>query len=322
MLPCRGPLVPAKVGPKCGLWPAPQGGVQTGGHSRRFLRHLWVLLSAAVLAFLVTQPGTLAGMSPLTANHLAAIQIDAVIQKPATAPLMASRPAQTVVMQSGEDVSALASKYGSTTAAIRWANDITGGNEPAAGTSLLLPPGAGALVKVQPGETPTAFADRLHLDPSAVLDYNALKTNDPLPNGIYLQVPYGAAPTGALIADKFNVARNGVPSVPGDHGGDTFPYGQCTYYVASRRNVTWGGNAWTWYAGAAGIRPEGHVAVEGAIVVFDVGWAGHVAYVEHVNPDGSFLVSEMNYYDNGGGWARVDRRTISADDGSIMGFIY
>jgi peptidoglycan DL-endopeptidase CwlO len=57
--------------------------------------------------------------------------------------------------------------------------------------------------------------------------------------------------------------------------------------------------------------------------VFHTGWFGHVAYVEQVNADGSFVVSEMNYYANGGGWGRVDRRTItSADFGSIAGYIY
>jgi surface antigen len=235
---------------------------------------------------------------------------------------MASRPAQTVVMHSGETVDSLASQYGSNPAAIRWANALAGNAQPTAGTSLLLPPGAGALVKVIGGETPTAFAERLHLDPSLVLDYNALTSNDPLPAGTYLQVPHDAAPSGALIADRFVVANNGVPMVPADHGSDTFPWGQCTWYVASRRDVTWGGNAWTWFAAASGIRPEGHVPVEGSIVVFDTGWAGHVAYVEHVNPDSSFVISEMNYYSNGGGWGLVDRRTIPANDDSVIGFIY
>ena len=306
----------------CGPWPAPLGGVLIGGLGRRYLRHLWVLLSAAVLAFLVTQPRAAAVVSPLSLNHLAAIQIDAIVQKPAAAPLMATRPAQTVVVHPGQSLDALAAAYDSNAAAIRWANGLAAGDQPAAGTSLLLPPGQGALVRVNPGETPTMFAQRMSLDPSVVLDYNALTSNDPLPVGTYLQVPFGAAPAGALIADRFAVAKTGVPMVPADHGSDTFPWGQCTWYVASRRDVTWGGNAWTWYRAAAGIRPEGHVPVQGAIAVFAIGWLGHVAYVEHVNPDGSFLVSEMNYYTYGGGWGIVDRRTIPANDGTILGFIY
>ena len=299
----------------------PQGGALIGGLGRRYLRHLWVLGLASVLAFLVTQPKAAASV-PLSTSHLAAIQIDAVIQKPSTAPLMATRPAQTVVVHPGQNLTTLAAQYDSNTSAIRWANALTGSSQPAAGTSLLLPPGAGALVKVLPGETPTAFAERLHLDPSEVLDYNALTSDNPLPYGTYLQVPFGGAPAGALIAARFVVAKSGVPMVPADHGPDSFPYGQCTWYAASRRDVTWGGNAWTWYRNAAGIRAEGHIPVQGALVVFGIGWFGHVAYVEHVDPDGSFLVSEMNYYANGGGWGIVDRRTIPANDGTIIGFIY
>jgi surface antigen len=46
---------------------------------------------------------------------------------------------------------------------------------------------------------------------------------------------------------------------------------------------------------------------------------GHVAYVESVNADGSFTVSEMNY----GGWGRVDYRTIKSTAGlDLLGFIY
>ena len=33
----------------------------------------------------------------------------------------------------------------------------------------------------------------------------------------------------------------------------------------------------------------------GATVIWTAGYYGHVAFVEHVNPDGSFLFSEMNY---------------------------
>lgn len=285
------------------------------------MRHLWVLVLAAVLAFEVSLPPAAASSSPLTLRHIAAVQIDAVIEKP-TAPLMVSRPAQTVVVRAGQTIDSLASRFGSNAAAIRWANAIDGTSQPAAGTALLLPPGPGALVRVDAGETPTAFAQRLNLDPSLVLDYNNLSSDAPLPAGTYLQVPYGGAPPGALIAARFEVSQTGVPMVPEDHGPDTFPYGQCTYYAATRRDVTWGGNAWVWYAAAAGIRPEGHVPVEGSLVVFGIGWAGHVAYVEHVNPDGSFVISEMNYYANGGGWGRVDRRTIAANDDTIIGFIY
>jgi surface antigen len=162
----------------------------------------------------------------------------------------------------------------------------------------------------------------VHIDPSVVLDYNSLASNSPMPAGTFLQVPLQAAPVGSLIASRFAVAAPGVPGVPLGRGSDTFPYGQCTWFVASHRDVTWGGNAISWWWAAAHVRPEGHVPVQGAIVVFDLGWAGHVALVDHVNVDGSFDVAEMNYWANGGGWGRVDHRTIGAHDASVIGFIY
>ena len=281
-----------------------------------------MLASACVLAFLVVAPGSTLNLPPLSLRGLAAVQIDAVIEKPAVTPLLETRPAQNIVVRAGQTVSSIATAYSADAAAIRWANGLLGESQPTPGTALLVPPGPGALVRVRAGETPTAFAQRVGLDPATILDYNALSSDNPLTAGSYLQVPYGAAPAGALIASRFVPAQPGVPAVPSNHGTDTFPYGQCTWYVATRRDVSWGGNAWAWYAAAAGIRPEGHVAVEGAIAVFDTGWAGHVAYVEHVNPDGSFVVSEMNFYGNGGGWGRIDRRTIPADARWILGFIY
>jgi surface antigen len=46
---------------------------------------------------------------------------------------------------------------------------------------------------------------------------------------------------------------------------------------------------------------------------------GHVAYVEAVNVDGSFVVSEMNF---NGGWGRVSSRTVVPGTIYIVGFIY
>ncbi|MHB8717846.1 MAG: CHAP domain-containing protein [Candidatus Dormibacteria bacterium] len=250
------------------------------------------------------------------------IILAATIERPAGAPI-AARPAQTIVVQWGQTVETLAAVYHSDVAAIRWANGLSQAAEPAVGAALLVPPGPGALVPVLAGELPSHFATRLGLDPRVLLDYNALTRDTPRPAGSYLQVPLASAPQGALVARYFVRGANNVPEVPADPpASDGFPYGQCTYYVASQRNVTWGGNAWMWFSAANGIRPEGHTAVAGAIVVFHTGWFGHVAYVQSVNPDGSFVVSEMNFWGFGGGWGRVDHRTVAAGDSGITGFIY
>jgi LysM repeat protein len=255
-------------------------------------------------------------------HALAGIVVSAVIEQPPVAPVLISRHAQTVMAMPGQSVETLAAKYHSDASAIRWANQLGPARGLTAGQTVLLPPGPGALVRVLPDETPSAFAARVRIDPSVVLDYNTLTSNSPLTPGTYLQVPMQAAPVGSLIGSRFVMAAPGVPGVLLSRGADTFPYGQCTWYVAAHRDVSWGGDAVDWFHAASRARPEGHVAVQGAIVVFDIGWAGHVALVDHVNVDGSFVVSEMNYWADGGGWGRVDHRIISARDPSIIGFIY
>lgn len=98
-----------------------------------------------------------------------------------------------------------------------------------------------------------------------------------------------------------------------------FPYGYCTYYVSTRRNVTWSGNAITWLGNArAQGYPTGNTATVGAIMVTsEGGYTGHVAYVEGVDGD-NVTISEMNYK----GWGVISSRTISASSGFIRGYIY
>lgn len=102
-------------------------------------------------------------------------------------------------------------------------------------------------------------------------------------------------------------------------GGNHFAYGYCTYYVASRRNIPWFGNAGTWLSGAQAVGfATGDVPQVGAIIVTSESRWGHVGIVESVNSDGTITISEMNY----SGWARVSSRTISTSYGAIKGYIY
>jgi surface antigen len=113
------------------------------------------------------------------------------------------------------------------------------------------------------------------------------------------------------------------------HGacGNHFAFGQCTWYVASRRCVPWFGNAWEWWHNAAVLGyPEGHDPRAGAIAVWGrhgqgASSVGHVALVEAVGPTdgvpaGHFKISEMNH----DGWNRVDYRVV--ENGAVIGFIY
>jgi peptidoglycan DL-endopeptidase LytE len=90
----------------------------------------------------------------------------------------------------------------------------------------------------------------------------------------------------------------------------------CTDYVHSKRpDVAVYGNAgynWLSSARAAG-KSTGTTPQAGAVAVMN----GHVAYVENVNPDGSYVVSEMGWNYKAGSY---NKRTVQP--GAFGGFIY
>jgi surface antigen len=103
-------------------------------------------------------------------------------------------------------------------------------------------------------------------------------------------------------------------------GHNGYPYGWCTYYAASRRNVPSNlGNGGQWLSSAqAHGYSTGSTPQPGAIIVTGESWYGHVGIVESVNPDGSAVISEMNY----NGWGVVSSRTISPGNPVVKGYIY
>ncbi len=137
---------------------------------------------------------------------------------------------------------------------------------------------------------------------------------------------------GAQSQQVLAALSNLQPASGGGGGGGgggswTFAYGDCTWYVATQRKVTWGGNAYQWWANAAAAGySEGQAPKVGSIVVWgqDVpGYSysyGHVAYVQAVQGN-QFEVSEMNFGAPGGGWDRVDYRWVT-DGAGYLGFIY
>jgi peptidoglycan hydrolase CwlO-like protein len=134
----------------------------------------------------------------------------------------------------------------------------------------------------------------------------------------------------ATVDEQIAIIEAG-PRIGGSSCHNGFTYGTCTWYVANRRCVPWGGNARDWYgqAGAIGYK-EGHTPIPGAVVAFWPGgdgasWVwGHVGYVEAVGPAagipaGYFKFSEMNAT---AGWNRVDYRVLPNNSRGIQGFIY
>jgi surface antigen len=109
--------------------------------------------------------------------------------------------------------------------------------------------------------------------------------------------------------------------------GDDYAWGNCTWWVAIRRSQigepvpnSWG-NAATWAtrAQADGYLVD-HTPAYGAIMQtpFVDNGLGHVAFVESVNENGSWTISEMNVK----GLDVVDYKTLSAADAAGYNFIH
>ncbi|MFD2830327.1 LysM peptidoglycan-binding domain-containing protein [Corticicoccus populi] len=115
------------------------------------------------------------------------------------------------------------------------------------------------------------------------------------------------------------------------YGTNYYAWGDCTWYAFERRKElgkpvsnSWGNaSSWASKAQSAGHSVSSTPSV-GAIIQADA-WTnnayglGHVGVVERVNPDGSILVSEMNF---GGGQGNKAFRTISASSVSSHNFIH
>jgi surface antigen len=238
----------------------------------------------------------------------------------------------------GDTVENVAGRFGLTVDTLRWANNIADVTSVVQGQRLVIPPVNGILVKVQPNTQLSGLAVQYHVNLQDIIDFNLIRDPLHLKAGSMLMLPDGVGPA----LDSGGIGKKTVKSVtwnrfgrqvtnytivystsPVYGSGGKFPYGYCTWWVAHKRYIPWSGNAWQWWYNAQQFGyAEGQVPMVGAIMVQGISWTspvGHVAYVESVNADGSFTVSEMNY----GGWGRVDYRTIKSTAGlDLLGFIY
>lgn len=127
----------------------------------------------------------------------------------------------------------------------------------------------------------TAVLDPLHAAQKAEADAAAKAATD-------------AAQAAATEAANEVQQQATVVSITVSDGND-YDWGNCTWYVASRRSVPsdWGNaNQWAYRAGLAGWTVSTNPRI-GAIAQTSAGYFGHVAYVEAIG-NGTVTVSEMN----------------------------
>lgn len=231
----------------------------------------------------------------------------------------------------GETLSSIAARYHVTVPDIRWSNaNLYSNTSVSTGDQIFIPPVDGVVVVPKSSDTIQGLATKYSVDPQVIIDFNRLRSGALTP-GVPVVIPGGRGgafpPPPALwqiLAQSYQSTAFPVKVVGcclGPYVNNKFPVGWCTYYVATKRNVTWSGDAGYWYQNAAyqgyAVGPTPKV---GAIMVTWESWAGHVAYVEAVNPDGSWVVSEMNWV----AFDVIDQRTIRPGQlgSKLVGFIY
>lgn|SRR5487761_1262270 len=109
--------------------------------------------------------------------------------------------------------------------------------------------------------------------------------------------------------------------------GDFYAWGNCTWWAAMRRSQigepvpnTWGNaSTWAYYASLSGYLVD-HTPSYGAIMqISNVdGGLGHVAFVESVDTDGTWHISEMNVL----GLDIVDNKALPLADSLNYNFIH
>ncbi len=224
-----------------------------------------------------------------------------------------SHAAQTYTVVAGDTVQSIADRSGITEDDVRASNpQLYRGAQVKPGDVIALPPVHGFVYTVADGDSVGSVASRFQVDSATLAQFNYLNSQA-LVSGIQLVVP------GGLNPDLYPRRASNEPPHLGSYANGKFAYGYCTWYVASRRPVPWTGDAWSWFGNARAMGfPTGQTPQPGSIMVTWESWVGHVAYVEQVNADGSYVVSEMNY----AGWGRIDTRTIRPGGVPLIGFIY
>lgn len=253
-----------------------------------------------------------------------------VISKPQAVEtdLKSNKDITSYVAQAGDTISSIASKFNVTSDSLRWSNGLTG-DAISAGTRINIPPVNGIVYTVKAGDTPDTLAAKYQATKEQIVAYNDAELSG-LTVGELIIIPNGRQPA-PVVTRRASYSLS--YSFSGGYNG--YDYGFCTWYVANKRSsigrpVPMGlGNASTWddRASSAGLLVSKTPAYGAAVVTSQRG-AGHVAFVEKVNDDGSFWVSEMNSHGqvsmtdtrSAGGWGRVDWKLLQPS--GSYNFIY
>ncbi len=235
---------------------------------------------------------------------------------------------QIHTVKKGESLWRIAKEYGLKMETVIWANNLRSSNiRP--GQQLTILPTDGIIYTVKDGDTLERIAKKYKSEEEKIILFNELSSAGDIFKGQALIIPGGRP----LSYPKINRPRrrtalsyHSCSSLStNDFFGLShhFPRGQCTWWVAQKRAIPWGGNAISWLNNAIAY---GYPVCKGSRCTPQVGAVasvrtrsplGHVVYVEKIK-DNRIVFSEMNYI----GWCRVDHRSLPIGSWKIRGYIY
>jgi surface antigen len=243
------------------------------------------------------------------------------------------------IVQSGDNISIIAQKFGVSINTILWVNKLSHQSLIKIGKKLIIPPVTGIIHQVRQGDTVASLARTYRTEEGEIIEFNKLADGSDIKIGEKLIIPEGSLPYQAPI---HRVARVSTASVATGGLADylnwtrttkchVFDKGYCTSWVAYKWDTQRGqcvpkwSHAKYWLgraikSGFSACTRKGNKNCQpkvGAIIVTSWSWYGHVGYVEKVEGD-MITFSEMNYK----GWRIISQRTLNKNHRRIIGYIY
>lgn len=231
----------------------------------------------------------------------------------------------------GDSLSRIASRFNISLDTLLWANNLrTSTIRP--GQRLIILPVSGVKHTVEEGDTISAIAKEYDVEAEEILSFNNILKQEDILAGETIVVPGGVKPR--IILPIREIVQNIENLTSGQirarfstnhfhRQSHSFPFGQCTWWVAQKRAIGRWGHAKNWLANA---QRDGFLTCRGrnclpkagaVIIVRGSPIFGHVGYVEKVRGN-QVTFSEMNNI----GWGRVNYRTVTVGSHQIIGYIY
>ena len=219
-----------------------------------------------------------------------------------------------------DSLSSIAVKFDVSIDTIVWANNIKSSIiQP--GDKLIILPVSGVMHLVKSGDTVQTIAKAYRADEGDIVVFNDISGKGEIFEGEVLIIPDGKMSSSSSWV--YNSGLSGLST--NDYYGQShsYPYGQCTWWVAQMRAVPSWGNANTWISNATAsgyqVCPGRYCSPQIGAIIYLKGHRvyGHVGYVERIEGD-QVIFSEMNYI----GLGKMNYRSLNVMSSLIQGYIY